>query len=269
MQRHLEILARDFMGKGVLTVNQESNVASAIKIMEDRNIGSVVVNDNLGPCGVFTERDLLSKVVIQGKDPEETRVSEVTSPKFPSIDSSMTVSETAAAMVEMKSRLMVFEDAILVGIVTPTDLVKALEGVDDDFSILKVISTNVTTVFPDTAAGVVVHLMNDRKIGSVIVADRERWKGIFTERDLLKRILAPRRGLDTRVGEVASSPLITKEPGLLGREAAGTMALHRVKRLPLLLGEEGVGIVTARDLVEAYSTATRPTAPRVNWVQWN
>jgi CBS domain-containing protein len=39
--------------------------------------------------------------------------------------------------------------------------------------------------------------------------------------------------------------------------------------LALILKGEGIGIVTARDLVEAYATSNRPLAPRVNWVQWN
>lgn len=56
---------------------------------------------------------------------------------------------------------------------------------------------------------------------------------------------------------------------MLGREAAGTTALHGFKRLPLALNGEGIGIVTARDDVEAFATASKPLAPRVDWVQWN
>lgn len=269
MQRHAGPLAKEFMGKGVVSVPQDSKVEKAIVAMAEHNIGSVVVTDSTGPCGVFTERDLLSRVLATGKDPEETTIGEVASPRFPSIVSSLTLEETATAMVEKKSRLMVFEGAGLVGMVTPTDLVRALKGIESDFSILKVISTRLVTTPPETPVGAVVKLMDEKKTGSVLVSRDGQWTGIFTERDLVRRILAPRRTLDTQVREVASSPIITAQPGIFGREVAGIMAIHGFKRLPLSLDGEGVGIVTARDVVEAYAMANKPRAPRVDWVQWN
>jgi CBS domain-containing protein len=124
-------------------------------------------------------------------------------------------------------------------------------------------------VLPETPVDVVVGIMAEKKVGSVIMAENEKWTGIFTERDLVKRVLAPRRGLETTMAEVASTPLVTAEPGIFGREAAGTMAMHGFKRLPLWLDGEGVGIVTARDIVEAFAHASTPRAPRVDWMQWN
>ena len=269
MQRHVGPFARDFMGKGVVTVEQDSKVQEAIRAMDEHNIGSVVVTDEMGPCGVFTERDLLSRVLARRKLPGATLLSEVASPKFPSISASYSLEDTALAMVEKKSRLMVFEGADLVGMVTPTDLVRVLRGVDSDFSILKVISTRIVTVLPETPVDIVVQMMDETKVGSVLVSDDGKWDGIFTERDLLKKVLAPGRRTDIEVQKVSTSPLITAEPGLFGREVAGIMALHRFKRLPLVLDGEGVGIVTARDVVEAFAMASKPKAPRVNWVQWN
>jgi CBS domain-containing protein len=153
--------------------------------------------------------------------------------------------------------------------VTPTDLVKVLRGVETDFSILKVISTRIVTVPPETPVDVVVRLMDEHKVGSVLLSEEGKWNGIFTERDLLKRVLAKKLRLDTRVKDVATSPLVTAEPGVFGREVAGIMTLHGFKRLPLVLEGEGVGIITARDVVEAFAMASKPRAPRVDWVQWN
>jgi len=269
MQRHAGPFARDFMGKGVVTITQDTTVEKAIRVMDEHNIGSVVVLDSLGPSGVFTERDLLSRVLAKGKEPASTVIAEVASPKFPSVMSSLTLEETAEAMVEKKSRLMVFEGADLVGMVTPTDLVRVLKGIDADFSILKVISTRLVTVAPESSVDVVVRLMDEKKTGSALVSEEGRWTGIFTERDLLKRILAPKRSLETSVRDVATSPVITAEPGIFGREVAGIMAIHGFKRLPLALEGEGVGIITARDVVEAFAMANKPRAPRVDWVQWN
>jgi len=269
VQRHAGPLVKDFMGKSVATITQDSSVAKAIRAMDERNIGSLVVLDSLGPCGVFTERDLLSRVLGKAKDLESTTIAEVASPRFPSIDSSATLEDTATAMIEKKSRLMVFQGAVLVGMVTPTDIVRVLRGIDTDFSIMKVMSSRVVTVPPESSVEMVVGMMNEKKIGSVLVSEGGRWTGIFTERDLLRRVLAPKRGLGVTVREVATSPLVTAEPGVLGREVAGIMALHGFKRLPLTLKGEGIAIITARDVVEAFAMASKPMAPRVDWVQWN
>ena len=257
------------MGKEVVTVYQESSVQKAVEAMDEHDIGSVVVIDSLGPCGVFTERDLLSRLLARGKDPNGTVLAEVTSPRFPAIGSTATLDSVASAMITKKSRLMVFDGAELVGIVTPTDLMKVLKDVEDDFSILKVISTRVVTAMPETPVDIVVRLMDEKKIGSVVVTEDGKWTGIFTERDLVKRILSKKRSMDTPIGEVATTPLVMAPPGIFGREAAGTMSIHGFKRLPLWLEREGVGIVTARDVVEAYADASTPRAPKVNWVQWN
>ena len=267
--RHARPLVKEFMGKGVVTVMQDSKVEKAVAAMDEHNIGSVVVTDSLGPCGVFTERDLVSRVLARGMDPAETLISEVASPKFSSIEPFRSLEEAARSMIEKKSRLMVFDSADLVGIVTPTDIVRVLKGVSMDFSILKVISTHMVTVMPETPVDVAVRLMAEKKTGSVLVVEDGRWTAIFTERDLLKRVLARRRKTRIPVGEVASKPLITAEPGVFGREAAGLMSLHGFKRVPLVLDDEGVGIITARDLVEAFAMANSPAAPRVDWVQWN
>jgi CBS domain-containing protein len=77
--------------------------------------------------------------------------------------------------------------------------------------------------------------------------------GIFTERDLLTSFLAKDRTLNVEVGEVASSPLVTAPLGTSVLEAGRIMASKRVRRLPISKDGELVGIVTARDLVEAYA----------------
>jgi CBS domain-containing protein len=257
------------MGRGVVTVYQDSNVSKAIAAMDAKNIGSVVVLDNLGPCGVFTERDLLKRVLGKGRDPETTVVTEVLSSAFPSLEASATVEEAAKTMIERKSRLMIFEGPDLVGMVTPTDLVRAFRRLDWDFSLGGVVSKKVFTVLPETPVDVVVRLMGEEGIGSVIVTD-EASEGIFTERDLLRRVLGARRRLDTSVEEVASSPLITGRPEVGGREAAEIMASNGIKRLPLASEGRLAGIVTARDVVEAYASATKKSAAHpVEWAQWN
>ncbi len=95
--------------------------------------------------------------------------------------------------------------------------------------------------------------MNEKRIGSVILVTNQNEYRIFTERDLIRRMLVPRRSLRTMVGEVSSAPLLTVEASLDGRGAAEMMAANRIKRLSIFDKRRMVGIVTARDVVEAFA----------------
>jgi len=165
--------------------------------------------------------------------------------------------QAAKKMLTKKSRLMVFEGEDLAGIATATDIVKAVHAQGRRFDISKVISRRMTTVRPDTPVESAVMEMDRKRVGSVIVVkDGKPW-GIFTERDLLLKILAPKVKLSTPVAEVATTPLTRAEMGINGKEAADIMVSKRVKRLPLFEDDIMVGIVTARDLVEAFATSSR------------
>jgi CBS domain-containing protein len=246
-------VARDFMSKNVLTVHQEQSVSHAVETMAENNVGSVVVVDNSGPCGVFTERDLLVKVIAVNKDPQSTIIAEVLAAALPAIQAGTTAGDAAATMMSKKNRLLVFEGADLVGIVTASDIVRVISNLDRTFDIGKVISKRIVSVHPETPVDAAVKKMAERRVGSVIVRGRHRPLGIFTERDLLKRVLVPRMSLNSEVWDVTSSPLITAEYGAQAREVAKMMVANRIKRIPLY-GDDGmVGMVTARDLVEAFA----------------
>ena len=241
------------MSRNILAVYQDRQVSHAVETMAANDIGSVVVLDGSGPCGVFTERDLLAKVIAVDRDPRATPVMEVLSETFPAIDIGATAEEAAAAMIRRKNRLMVFEGTNLVGIITPTDIVRVISDLSVTFDISDVVSKGIVSVDPDTRIDASVRKMWQRRVGSVIVGGEGRPSGIFTERDLLKRVLVPMARLDRQVAEFASTPLITADYGARAREIARMMVTNRIKRMPLYKDNAMVAIVTARDLVEAYA----------------
>lgn len=99
----------------------------------------------------------------------------------------------------------------------------------------------------------IVKMMCQKRIGSVIVTSRGEPFGIFTERDLLTTFLAKGKPLIAEVAKEASSPLITSPVGTSVHKAAATMATKHIRRLPVTKNGTLSGIITARDLVEAYA----------------
>ena len=94
--------------------------------------------------------------------------------------------------------------------------------------------------------------MNSRRVGSIIVTVNGLHDGIFTERDLLTKILTQNVDLTEEVGKYCSHFLLTARLGIRAREAARLMFANSIKRLPITNGGRVVGIVTARDLVESF-----------------
>lgn len=107
---------------------------------------------------------------------------------------------------------------------------------------------NVVTVDYKTKVREVCRIMGEKKIGSVLVSKEGKPFGIFTERDLLSKVLLS-GSLEDEVGKHSSSPLIVVSPDYEIREAAKIMADLKIRRLVVVEGDELKGIFTASDLV--------------------
>ncbi len=93
-------------------------------------------------------------------------------------------------------------------------------------------------------------LMNERAVGCVVVTDEDQMVGIFTERDILRRVVAEQRDpASTRLADVMTSPVATCLPETTLDECVGVMTAKRIRHIPVL-GEGGVcGMVTSGDLL--------------------
>lgn len=110
-------------------------------------------------------------------------------------------------------------------------------------------TAGVVTAAPETSAVEVARLMRDHRVGSVVLVDPAGSPvAMVTDRDLALRVFAEGVSPETAVGEYASRPLICGEPEMELDEAAALMVQHRVRRLPVVTGEELVGIVTLDDI---------------------
>ena len=158
-------------------------------------------------------------------------------------------------MISNKTRLLVFEDNNdkLLGIITASDIVRAFRKTDSDPSIENVMNKKIFDIKYDNSILMAVKILSKRRIGSVIITKDEKPYGIFTERDLLTKVLS--KGLkleEEKVGDYCSSPLVTAQHGIWANEAANIMFASGIKRLLLTENSNIVSIVTARDLVEAF-----------------
>jgi len=123
MNKVSAILARK--GNIAIHVLPETTVLDAIKLMAEKNIGSVVVMENDHYLGIVTERDYSRKVILKGKHSVDTKVSEIMSEDLPSLKPDDSVELCMSLMTQQNIRyLPVFENDRLCGIISISDVVK-------------------------------------------------------------------------------------------------------------------------------------------------
>lgn len=93
-------------------------------------------------------------------------------------------------------------------------------------------------------------LMNDRGIGAVVVTDADLCVGIFTERDVLRRVVAQRRcPLETCVSDVMTREVLCIGPESTIEDAREIMMLRRVRHLPIVDSDgQPIGMLSIGDL---------------------
>ena len=109
----------------LVTVSPGTTVLEALRIMAEKNIGSVIVMKEDGYAGIMTERDYSRKVILKDKDSTSTRVDEIMSTDLPKVKPADTVEHCMQLMSSGNIRyLPVFENENLVGIISMSDVVK-------------------------------------------------------------------------------------------------------------------------------------------------
>jgi len=114
--------------------------------------------------------------------------------------------------------------------------------------ISEVMTEGVVTAATRDSLRRVGELMRDRNVGSVVVCEGVLPVGVITDRDLALAVVADEVDVGDDAGEHASRPLVTGEVEMDIGEAVALMVQHRIRRLPVLDGEDLVGIVTIDDL---------------------
>lgn len=118
--------------------------------------------------------------------------------------------------------------------------------------ILKEKGSEVYSVDPEATVAEAINLMVEKNIGSVVVMKGNRPVGIFTERDLLRRVCAgcSKDPAKTKVKEVMTSGVIYGAPDDDIQYAINVMTQHRIRHLPILESGKLVGIISIGDVLK-------------------
>lgn len=115
---------KDVMKTNVISIDSSKSIKEAACMMDDSNVGCVIITKDNVPVGILTERDFVKRIAAKNKDLSNP-LSDVMSSPLTTINSDETVWEAAEKMKQNKiHKLPVLDENKVSGIITTTDLVE-------------------------------------------------------------------------------------------------------------------------------------------------
>jgi CBS domain-containing protein len=125
-------------GRDTVTVDSKTSVLDAARVMSARHIGAVPVVDGERLVGIFTERDVMARIVAEAREPRATLIADVMSTDLVVTEINETFEACLARMQQARVRhILVLDNGRLAGIVSLRDLMAAdLDDKDEAISLL-------------------------------------------------------------------------------------------------------------------------------------
>ena len=245
--------ASDVMNKDVATMPPDGTAVKAAEMMAERSISSIIIVDAGSIAGIITETDLLRRVAAKDMNLNEMTVSEIMSWPVEVIPPDISALDASVVMdTKHIKRLPVVDDGRLVGVVTQTDLVQVLTSYGMWKNVQDIMSKDVAEIQRKAPVAEAAQIMASKKISCIVILDGDDVVGVFTERDLLKRVVAQQKdAVHTKMEEVMSSSVMSVPPNYSVLSAKKTMENTNISRLVVMKDEKLCGIVTQTDILTA------------------
>jgi len=243
----------DVMKKEVATISSEEIVISAAKIMSDRKVSCLVIVDSGNVVGIITETDVLRRVGNKSSDLYRTKLNQIMSSPVESVTPDLSILQASKIMGRKHiKRLPIMRKGKLAGIVTQTDLVRALTSYGLWTDVSEIMSRNIASVQLDASVAEAAEIMTSRKISCIMVMDGDKVAGVLTEKDLLGRVVALQRDPNnTPMEEVMSSPVASVPYNFSVFSAGKVMEEMNIRRLAVMKDNRLCGVVTQTDIFMA------------------
>ncbi len=263
-----EIMTRD-----ILTADTACSVSDVMQAMVAKNVGRAVIVENGNYTGIFTEKDVLKRVLSQNLDPKSTNIKKVMTSPIRSVPEDTHIVEALGKMYRSKFRHLLVRErkGKIVGMVSMRrilDLAVELgERLSDTQAVGKILLRDPTKVEASETVRHAIDLMIKKDTGCAVVTAEGELKGIFTERDLLKRVAVVGRDPDrTDLKSVMTTNLDTLPTTALVGEVLKEMRNRRFRHM-VILDEKGklAGVVSMRDVLKYAKALDVDETVRSTW----
>jgi signal-transduction protein with cAMP-binding, CBS, and nucleotidyltransferase domain len=263
----------EIMTTTLTTASVTSSIQQVLEMMVAADVGRIIVTNKEVPVGIFTEKDVLKRVVNSNIDPRKSLIKEVMTSPIRAVREETHIIEAFGKMYRGKYRHLLVRGkrGKIVGIVSMRRILGIAVELGQGLSETKTIGSLVSgeALFVDESSSVyqTIDLMIQKGVASIVVSTAGTPHGIFTERDVLKRVAA--KGIDTKqtqVKQVMTSPLVTMAKTALIGEALTEMYRRDIRNMPVIEpGGELIGIVSMPDILQYAAAFNIDEKVRQTW----
>jgi CBS domain-containing protein len=248
----------EIMQVKVVTAESNTTIHDIACLMDQKNIGSVLISDNDTVRGIITERDITHQLY-KGNNLSKIPASQLMIKEIISATPETTIGEAIKILFKNKfRRLPIIKNNRLIGIITSTDICYEINNPHASTTVGEIMRKDVPTISGEKTVYKAIDLMLKKKsstgrmgVGSIVITIEDRVEGIVTEKDIIKYVVAKNKDVKkTKVSEIMSPNIITIKPDVLVCHAAELLSTYGFRHLPVLDEEDRLaGIVTQTDLI--------------------
>jgi signal-transduction protein with cAMP-binding, CBS, and nucleotidyltransferase domain len=248
---------KEIMTTQLTSARITETISRVVEIMVSADVGRVIITDADVPVGIFTEKDVLKRVVNKGIDLQQTSIREAMTSPIQAVAEETHILDALGRMYQGNFRHLLVRGrrGTIVGIVSMRRILKIAvelgQGLSETRTVGEIMSGQVLTVDEGRSISESTELMMKNNSSAVVVTQEQRSKGIFTERDLLRRVINKVADITkTPVREVMTAPLISMPGTTHIGEVLAEMYRRDIRNMPVKGDREDLlGIVSMPDVL--------------------
>jgi len=242
-------------------VTKAAVTASILEVMETmvaEDVGRIVITDDDVPVGIFTEKDVLRRVINANVDIRKTDIKTVMTSPVRAVREETHIIDAFSRMYRGKYRHLLVRGrrGKIIGIVSMRRIlnlaVELGQGMSETRTLGDIAVGTVVAVDESSSVYQTVDLMNKKSVAAVVVTAGGKPSGIFTERDALKRVATQEIDVQkTTVKQVMTWPVVTMPRSALVGDVLAEMYRRDIRNMPVSGdGGEITGLVSMPEILQ-------------------
>jgi signal-transduction protein with cAMP-binding, CBS, and nucleotidyltransferase domain len=235
-----------------------STIFEVMEMMVAEDVGRVIITDDEIPVGIFTEKDVLKRVVNAKIEPRKTAIKNVMTAPARAVREETHIVDAFGKMYRGKYRHLLVRGrrGKIVGIVSMRRIlnlaVELGQGLNETKTLGDIAAPAIVSVDQSAMIHETIELMNTKSVSAVVATGAGKPSGIFTERDVLKRVATKEINVkQTPIEQVMTAPVITMPQSALVGDVLVEMSRRDIRNMPVSGdGGELTGIVSMPEILQ-------------------
>jgi CBS domain-containing protein len=248
----------EIMTTNLKTASTTASVFEVMQTMVTEDVGRIIVTDDDVPIGIFTEKDVLKRVINAGISPRKTQIQDVMTTPVRAVREETHIIDAFGRMYRGKYRHLLVRGrhGKIIGIVSMRRIlniaVELGQGLSETRKLGDIAAGAIESVAADTSVQETVDIMVKRNVTAVVVTENGKPAGIFTERDVLKRVAAKEVPVkETKIKLVMTAPIITMPETALVGDVLAEMSRRDIRNMPVKADNgELIGLVSMPEILQ-------------------